>query len=248
MIHHIALNKIIFLDIETVPLVYRYEELSEREKYLWNGKTQWIQKREEITPEESYTKAGIYAEFAKVICVSCGFFYDREGQTKFRVKSFAGHNESEVLNGLIGLLNRLSKNEDYLLCAHNGKEFDFPFLSRRILINELQLPYALDIAGKKPWEVKHLDTMELWKFGDYKHYTSVDLLSHVLGIPSPKNDITGADVSRVYYEEKNLEKIVHYCEGDVVTIARLLQKFKGFQFIKDEDIVRVKEKESSFSA
>ena len=125
------------------------------------------------------------------------------------------------------------------MCAHNGKEFDFPFLGRRILINNMELPYALDIAGKKPWEVKHLDTMELWKFGDYKHYTSVDLLSHVLGIPSPKNDITGADVSRVYYEDEDLEKIVHYCEGDVVTIARLMQKFKGYKPVSDEDILRV---------
>ncbi len=241
MLQDIFLNNVIFLDIETVPTTYRYEDLNDKEKYLWNGKTQWIQKREEISPEESYTKAGIYAEFAKVICVSCGFFFDHEGQTKFRIKSFQGHDEAKLLSELIALLNKLHKLEEYVLCAHNGKEFDFPFLSRRILINELDLPYALDIAGKKPWEIRHLDTMELWKFGDYKHYTSVDLLAHVLGIPSPKNDITGADVSRVYYEEKDLLKIVRYCEGDVITIARLLQKFKGYKPIEDSDIVQVKE-------
>ncbi|NND77294.1 MAG: 3'-5' exonuclease [Flavobacteriales bacterium] len=239
MLHNIPLNKVLFLDIETVPITYRYAELSEREQYLWNGKTQWIQKREEISPEQSYEKAGIYAEFAKVICVSCGFFYSDGEQTKFRIKSFFGHEEKALLANFIQMVKKFSKRDDFLLCAHNGKEFDFPFLGRRILINDMELPYALDIAGKKPWEVKHLDTMELWKFGDYKHYTSVDLLAHVLGVPSPKNDITGADVSRVYYEDKDLEKIVRYCEGDVVTIARLMQKFKGYKPLEDASIVRV---------
>lgn len=239
MLHNIPLNKVLFLDIETVPTTYRYKELTEREQYLWNGKTQWVQKREEISPERSYEKAGIYAEFAKVICISCGFFVNEGDETKFRIKSFFGDDEKMVLKDLISMLKKLSKKDDLLLCAHNGKEFDFPFLGRRILINNLELPYALDIAGKKPWEVKHLDTMELWKFGDYKHYTSVDLLAHVLGIPSPKNDITGADVSRVYYEENDLQKIVQYCEKDVVTIARLMQKFKGYMPISEDNIVRV---------
>ena len=240
MLQNISLNRVLFLDIETVPITYRYEELTEREQYLWNGKTQWLQRREEISPTQSYEKAGIYAEFAKVVCISCGFFKIDGDKTIFRVKSFYGHDEKEVLKELISLLKKFSKIGDYLLCAHNGKEFDFPFLGRRILINDLDLPYALDIAGKKPWEVKHLDTMELWKFGDYKHYTSVDLLAHVLGIPSPKNDITGADVSRVYYEEEDLEKIVRYCEKDVVTIARLMQKFKGYKPVTDDHVERAK--------
>lgn len=241
MLNYIHLSNILFLDIETVPVTYHYNDLSEKEKALWNGKTQWIQKRDQISPEESYVRAGIYAEFARVICVSCGYFYWENGKTLFRVKSVFGHDERELLSELIQLFLKFSKKDNYLLCAHNGKEFDFPFLSRRMLINNLELPDALDIAGKKPWEVNHLDTMELWKFGDYKHYTSVDLMAHVLGIPSPKTDINGADVARVYYEDQDLEKIVRYCEGDVITIARLLQKFKGYQPITDEAIVRISE-------
>ena len=239
MLGNINLENILFIEVETVPLIYSYTDLSEREQYLWNSQSQWMQRKEELSPAESYTKAGLLAEFSRVICISCGFFFDHEGRTKFRIKSFHDNDEKIMLQQLIDLLNRFSKRDDYLLCAHNGKEFDFPFLGRRILINELELPWSLDIAGKKPWEVKHLDTMELWKFGDFKHYTSIDLLSHVLGIPSPKHEITGADVSRVYYEEKDMEKILRYAEGDVITIARLIQKFKGYEAITDQDVVRV---------
>ena len=241
MLNYINLSHVLFLDIETVPVTYSFNELSEKEQSLWNGKTQWIQKRDNLSPEESYQRAGIYAEFAKVICVSCGYFYKEGEQTLFRVKSVFGHDEHQVLSELVVLFKKFSRKENYLLCAHNGKEFDFPFLSRRMLINNIELPDALDIAGKKPWEVNHLDTMELWKFGDYKHYTSVDLMAHVLNIPSPKTDINGADVSRVYYEEQDLPKIVRYCEGDVVTIARLLQKFKGYKPLVDDAIVHVSE-------
>ena len=126
-----------------------------------------------------------------------------------------------------------------MLCAHNGKEFDFPFLARRILVNELPLPAILDSAGKKPWETQYLDTMELWKFGDYKHYTSLELLAALFGIPTPKDDINGADIHRVYWEDHDLERIRIYCQKDVLTIARLFLKFQQQPGIEDEDVVYV---------
>jgi uncharacterized protein YprB with RNaseH-like and TPR domain len=151
------------------------------------------------------------------------------------VKSFYGDNEKEILTGFHSLLNKTLK-ENYMLCAHNGKEFDFPFLGRRTLINGLKLPSQLDIAGKKPWEILHLDTMELWKFGDYKHYTSLELLAHVFNIPSPKQDLDGSMVAKTYYEDKDLERIKEYCQNDVLTIAQLLLRYKGEKIIEDKDI------------
>jgi uncharacterized protein YprB with RNaseH-like and TPR domain len=122
------------------------------------------------------------------------------------------------------------------LCAHNGKEFDYPYLIRRILINGLEVPSILNLSGKKPWEVNHIDTMELWKFGDYKHYTSLELLATVFGISSPKDDINGSDVGRVYWQENDLQRIVKYCQKDVVTIVNLLLRFKGKPMMGEESI------------
>ncbi|MBL7890556.1 MAG: 3'-5' exonuclease, partial [Bacteroidia bacterium] len=221
---------ILFLDVETAPIVYKYNELNENVRSLWDSKFRYPTSD---SPENQYKKAGVYAEFAKVICISVGFFNAKE----FRIKSFYHEDEKQLLKDFAGLLNKHFNRKEHLLCAHNGKEFDFPFLCRRMLINGIKLPKALNIAGKKPWEVQHLDTMELWKFGDYKSFTSLNLLAHIFNIPTPKDDIDGSDVARVYWEEKDMKRIVTYCQKDVLTVARLLLRFMGEQQIEDKNVV-----------
>ena len=236
MLENIKLEKVLFLDIETVPCESNFEDLDYTFQKLWEEKTQW-QRKEEFTPSKYYKlKAGVMAEFAKVICISIGYLFTEKGEQHFRIKSFYGDDEFILLEKFIDLLNKKFKSNSHLLCAHNGKEFDFPFLARRILINGLKLPKLLDIAGKKPWEVNHLDTMELWRFGDYKNYTSIKLLAALFGIPTPKDDIDGSQVARVYWEENDLERIKKYCQKDTLTVAQLLLKYKGQNLIKEENI------------
>ena len=236
MLENIKLEKVLFLDIETVPFESNFEDLDSTFQKLWEEKTQW-QRKEEFTPSKYYKlKAGVMAEFAKVICISIGYLFTEKGEQYFRIKSFYGDDEFILLEKFIDLLNKKFKSNSHLLCAHNGKEFDFPFLARRILINGLKLPKLLDIAGKKPWEVNHLDTMELWRFGDYKNYTSIKLLAALFGIPTPKDDIDGSQVARVYWEENDLERIKKYCQKDTLTVAQLLLKYKGQNLIKEENI------------
>ncbi len=229
MLDEINIQNVLFLDIETVPQVYNYADLPGNLKALWDNKWQY---NKEITAQEQYKKSGIYAEFAKIICISVGFFKN----DVFRMKSFYGDDEKQVLLDFKNLLDQHFNKKEHLLCAHNGKEFDFPFICRRMLINGVQIPKILNIAGKKPWEVAHLDTMELWKFGDYKNYTSLNLLAAVFNIPTPKDEISGSDVARVYYEEKDLEKIKRYCCKDVVTVARILQKYKTQEAVTEDKI------------
>jgi uncharacterized protein YprB with RNaseH-like and TPR domain len=227
------LPNILFLDIETVPNTYQYEDLDAETQRLWALKTKYLQEKKQVTPNEVYEKAGIYAEFGKIVCISAGYFHKNE----FRVTSFANENERIVLHDFSELVNKHFNKTHHYLCAHNGKEFDFPFIARRMLICGLPLPETLNLAGKKPWEVKHIDTMELWKFGDYKHYTSLQLLAHVFNIPTPKDDISGADVAKVYYEDQDLERIVTYCQKDVITIAKLFQCFLNLTPISDTQII-----------
>lgn len=223
-------HNILFLDIETAPLVYKYHDLDDSFRKLWDMKYQY---QKDVTPEQHYSKAGIFAEFAKVICICVGYFNGKE----FRLRSFYGHDEKEILREFKELLDRHFTEPEHRLCAHNGKEFDFPFLCRRFLINGISLPDILNLQGKKPWEIPHLDTMEMWKFGDYKNYTSLNLLAAVFNIPTPKDDIDGSQVARVYYEEKNLERIKSYCQKDVITVARLYQKMRAEQPLKEEQLV-----------
>lgn len=224
------LNNILFLDIETVPLTYSYSDLHPVTQDLWNKK--WAYGKDQ-SPEQLYAKAGIFAEFARIICIGVGYY--NEG--KFRVKTIAGDNEKELLNEFVELVNKHFNTDNHFLCAHNGKEFDYPFLCRRMIINGIALPKVLRLQGKKPWEVKHLDTMEMWRFGDVKNFTSLNLLAHIFDIPSPKDDMDGSQVSKVYYEEKNLEKIKEYCIKDVVTLARVYQRYSGSEPVQDADIV-----------
>lgn len=228
----IKLENILFLDIETIPVVYKYDNLDAETKELWDKK--WAYNKD-ILGEQHYQKAGIYAEFAKVVCIGIGFYNGK----KFRVKTIASTNEIEILNEFSELLNKHFNSPNHVLCAHNGKEFDFPFICRRLLINYLPLPKLLQLQGLKPWEVKHIDTMDLWKFGDAKNFTSLNLLAHIFGLPSPKDEIDGSLVSKTFYEDNNLEKIETYCKKDVITLARVYNRFAGLGDLPEEDIIYV---------
>lgn len=227
-------EKILFVDIETVPEHESFDELTEESQELFAKKTSY-QRKEDITAKEFYERAGIWAEFGKIVCISAGYFVNRGEQEEFRVRSFSGE-ELALLQEFKELLDTHFNGHKHLLCAHNGKEFDFPYIARRMIIKGVELPAKLNLFGKKPWEIPHLDTMELWKFGDYKHFTSLKLLTHIMGIPSPKTDIDGSEVGKVYYEEKNLERIVKYCERDVVAIAQLLLRYNNQDLLKEQQI------------
>ena len=236
MLQNVDYGKILFFDVETVPLIYDFDELDDRGKDLWDKKTRFLQEREGLDAKQIYQKAGIYAEFGKVICISVGYILQKGGEEQIRLKSIAGKDEKVLLQEFIDLLNSYYDSGDFVFCAHNGKEFDIPFLSRRILINGLKLPRMLNLAGKKPWEIKHIDTMDLWKFGDYKHFTSLDLLTYIFAIPTPKDDMDGSQVAKVYYEENDLDRIIHYCEKDVIATIQLFRRYQGQKLIKDEYI------------
>ena len=236
MLKRAQLEKILFLDIETVPLVYNFENLDEKTKILFETKTRFLQK-DEATVDKIYDdRAGIYAEFGKIVCISVGFVNDTTTGRQIRLKSFYHDDEETLLRQFKGLLEEYAHTQASFLCGHNAKEFDFPFICRRMLINGLDLPETLNIAGKKPWEISHLDTMELWKFGDYKAYTSLALLCHVFKIPTPKDDISGADVARVYYEENDLKRIKVYCEKDVVALIQLFLRMRGDALVEEAEI------------
>ncbi len=235
MLEGLNLENILFLDIETVPGAPDFDSVPEDFKKFWEKKAGWLKKENE-TPAEIYDRAGIYAEFGKIIVICVGHLTQRNGTRHIRLKSFAGDDEAILLKSFAEMINKFTSNREVDLCAHNGKEFDFPYIARRMLVNGLKLPRILDVAGKKPWEVRFLDTLELWKFGDFKNYTSLDLLAHLFGIPTPKDDIDGSMVSQVYWKEKNLNRIVEYCRKDVVTVARLLLRLKGEPMIADEHI------------
>jgi DNA polymerase elongation subunit (family B) len=233
MLNDIKIDNILFVDIETVPMAPDFESLPENMQRLWEKKAAYLIAGDDTkTASSVYERAGIYAEFGKIVCISCGFIMG----SNFRIKSFYGDDERELLTGFASLLSRSYSSTKYYLCAHNGKEFDFPYIARRMLINGINLPVILDVSGKKPWEVQHLDTMELWKFGDYKHYTSLELLSTVFNIPTPKDDIDGSDVAEVYWKEKDLKRIKKYCEKDVLTTAQLFRRYLGMPLIRKESV------------
>jgi uncharacterized protein YprB with RNaseH-like and TPR domain len=222
MIQNIPLEKVLFLDIETVPQVGTWEELNETDQYLWDKKTKF-QRKEDNSAEEFYSlRGGIMAEFGKIICISVGI---TEKNERLMIKSFYGDDERKLLEEFGEIFNR-PKLRDIILCAHNGKEFDFPWIARRFLIHGMQPPIPFQLFGKKPWEIPHIDTMELWKFGDYKSFISLELLAHVFGIPTPKDDIDGSMVASIYFIEKDLFRIVQYCEKDVLTLANVFRRMR----------------------
>lgn len=227
-------SDVLFLDIETVPQYPDYYAAPEKWQELWNKKAERLIENADDDPATVFGRAGIYAEFGKIICISVAFIKNE----KLSVKSFFSENdEKQLLTDFAEMVNNFYKrNPKMQLCAHNGKEFDFPYISRRMIINKVPLPIIFNTAGKKPWEVSHIDTMELWKFGDYKNYTSLNLLAYIFGIPSPKNDIDGSMVYETFYVEKGLERIVTYCEKDAITVAQLLRAYNYLPLIPDENI------------
>ena len=222
MLQNIPLEKVLFLDIETVPQYGNWDEMDESLQKLWDKKT-LHQRKDDFKAEEFYKeRGGIMAEFGKIICISVGIL---DKSDKIMIKSFAGDDEKKLLEEFGEIFNR-PKLRDVILCAHNGKEFDFPWIARRSLINGMEPPKPFQLFGKKPWEIPHLDTMELWKFGDYKSYVSLELLANVFGIPTPKDDIDGSMVASMYWIEKDLFRIVQYCEKDVLTLANVFRRMR----------------------
>lgn len=231
MLQNIPLEKVLFLDIETVPQFGNWDEVEEPTQKLWDKKTR-TQRKEDFTAQEFYTeRGGIMAEFGRIICISVGII---EKSEKLMIKSFYGDDETKLLEEFGEIFNR-PKLRDVILCAHNGKEFDFPWIARRYLINGLQPPLPFQMFGKKPWEIPHLDTMELWKFGDYKSFVSLELLAHVFGIPTPKDDIDGSMVASIYHIEKDLFRIVQYCEKDVLTLANVFRRMRQEDLLQKSD-------------
>ena len=236
MLEKVPLDKVLFLDIETAPQVYRFNELEEEAQHLFESKTRFMQNDAKSFEELYNERSSIYAEFGKIICISVGFVHETRTGRQIRMKSFYHDDEEILLKQFVDLLNERYNTPYHILCGHNAKEFDFPYICRRLLINGMKLPAILDIAGKKPWEISHLDTMELWKFGDYKSFTSLALLCHIFKIPTPKDDISGADVARVYYEDNDLERIKVYCEKDVVALIQLFLRMKGDELVDEGEI------------
>ena len=233
----ITLNNILFLDIETVSQYPNFNDLPEEWKELWHKKADiLLRNNPSDTPESIYGRAAIYAEFGKVVCISCGIISGNGANKKLILKSFYNDNEKELLSEFCTMLTRWASEGQRFLCAHNGKEFDFPYLCRRLIINNCSLPTILNIAGKKPWEVAHIDTLELWKFGDYKSFTSLNLLARTLGIPTPKDDIDGSMVGEVYWKDNDIERIVHYCQKDVVTVVQVYLRLQAEALITQENI------------
>lgn len=236
MLQKINLEKILFLDIETVAQSPSFYNLDDSFKQHWEQKSKFISAEDE-TPEEAYNRAGIYAEFGKIVCISVGIIRYENGVKKLRLKSFYNDDEVVLISDFFELLNLHYNTRDSLLCAHNGKEFDFPYIARRALINGITIPQILDLAGKKPWEVPHLDTLQLWKFGDYKNYTSLSLLTTVFNIPTPKDDIDGSMVNDVYWKQNDLKRIAIYCEKDVVALTQLFLRFRNESLVSEENII-----------
>lgn len=251
MIERIDIANVLFLDIETVSEKPNYEALTDDFKKLWKLKCRSVLKKydEEITEEEAakaYTdRAGIFAEFGKIVCISVGAVYRDKADKKLRIrlKSFADDNEKKLLEDFSNLVNQFYfDSTKHGFCGHNIREFDIPYICRRLVVNQLPFPKSLNIAGKKPWETKHLiDTLELWKFGDFKHYTSLKLLAAVLGFPSPKDDIDGSEVGRVYWEEQDLPRIAVYCEKDVLATVQLYLRYRLMPILEEEQVLHVQE-------
>ena len=230
-------ENLLFIDIETVSMSATYEELSEKMKALWDKKSQLLDKEQTDTAASYTEKAGIYAEFGKIVCIGLGYFTMVEDNYHLKVKSIYGQDEKSILLAFKEVCDTFFKRSEKQFCGHNIREFDIPYLCRRAIIQQVPMPTILEeLQTKKPWENPVLDTMQYWKFGEYKHFTSVDLLATILGIESPKGDMDGSEVGQVYWQEKNLERIVQYCNKDIVTVAQLWLRLSGLPLLKEYDI------------
>lgn len=238
-----SFDKILFLDIETVPMAAHFDDLSEEMQHLWTEKFERLNKRMPEKYAEGCTaawafdnSAGIYAEFGKIVCISVGFCYTKNDELHLRTKSFAGEDEKQLLADFLDLAERFVTTSQHSFCGHNIKEFDIPYLCRRTLINGLHLPDCLQISGRKPWDLNFIDTLNLWKFGDYKSYTSLKTLTAIFGIPTPKDDIDGSEVAQVYYQKHDIKRISVYCQKDVAATTQVYLRLCGEATIKAENI------------
>lgn len=240
MFELVSSEDILFLDIETVPQKGDFNELSDQFRKLWDKKSSFF-REETQNAADVYERAGIYAEFGRIVCISAGVIIQKNGERYYRVKSFHNDDEQKLLSEFNDMLEKFTSNPAKKICAHNGLEFDYPYIARRTLINGLKLPKILDVAGAKPWEIKDrlLDTLQMWKFGDYKSYTSLDLLCAVFTIPTPKDDIDGSMVAQVYYQEGDLDRIIRYCEKDTLALTNLFLRYKGEAIIPFERMLVV---------
>ena len=234
-------KNLLFIDIETASTEPSFDLLSERFQKLWKHKASFLKNEQNLSPEELYfDRAAIYAEFGKIIVIGVGFFYwNEEGDLCLKTKTLAAETEKELLLNFKKLLEERFNRKDSAFCAHNGKEFDFPYICRRMLINGIELPKVLDVSGKKPWEVPYYDTLELWKFGDKKQFTSLEMLAALFNIESSKNEMSGDQVNKVYYNEKNLGKIREYCLEDVVALAQIFLKLNAQSCVENSNIERI---------
>lgn len=233
-------KNLLFIDIETVSGESDFNFLSDRMKALWLHKASFLANPNALSDEDFYfDRAGIYAEFGKIVSIGLGFFHwNDEQEICLKVKSISGHNEATLLNEFKKLVEKKYK-ADLAFCAHNGKEFDYPYLCRRMLVNGIEIPRALQIAGKKPWEIQHFDTLEMWKFGDKKHYISLDLLACLFNIPSSKGELSGDKVNVTYHQENDLAKISTYCREDIIVLAQVFLKYQSMDLVKEENIERI---------
>ncbi|SFP07340.1 hypothetical protein SAMN05428949_7282 [Chitinophaga sp. YR627] len=241
MLPNISLDQLLLLDIETTPAVATFDNLPDNMQSLWTDKIAKTLPESGDATEAYAERAGIYAEFGKIVCISVGFYYVENGRYQLRIKSFYGDDEKVLLNSFLELVNKFhTKFPRFQFAGHNIKEFDIPFICRRSVIHQLSLPLPLQIHGFKPWELPMLDTMQLWRFGDFKNYTSLKLLTAIMGIPTPKDDIDGSMVGRVYWQDHDLDRIATYCQKDVVAVGQLLMRFKGVPLLETEDVVYTK--------
>lgn len=234
------LKGILFIDIETVPIEHDYSSLTENLQKEWTKKTRILRNvpEQDADPATLFSeRAGVFSEFAKVVCIGIGSLYEQDGNWKMRLKSLTNTNEKILLNDFCAVLSKFANmHSDFRFCGHNIKEFDIPFLCRRMIINAIKIPASMQVQGKKPWEVNHIDTMDMWRFGDYKNFTSLSLLAAVLGIPSPKSDIDGSMVAGVFYDDNDLPRIGSYCLQDVYTSAKVYLRLAGIHNIDPEPI------------
>lgn len=235
------LQNILFIDIETVPIVKQFEDLDAEFQKLWTDKHLFFRDSQDVNPALTFEqRGGIYAEFGKIVCISVGYLYEDKRKRDFRIKSFCSADETEILKAFVAMVKKSFNTKKNNFCGHNIKEFDIPYLCRRMLVNNIEIPKILDVSGTKPWENNFIDTLQLWKFGDYKNYTSLKLLAHLFNIQTPKDDIEGKDVASIYWQQNDLNRISIYCQKDVLTTAQLFFKFKRIPLLQENEVTFLK--------